>query len=526
MPRALARRYRLNDAISCVLFLDVRPTTHLIDAAPPTCAAARTCPCFTASPRRHRGSSRSMAGPSARVLVVDPRSDGALARLVASERLLVTSEQKVEKARARIETAAFDVVVIDLGTAEAEAFVTEHAERFPEVPLIALEPESGASASSDAARLIAAEWLGRPLDAGELGPALERALTRAKTAGEIPPPPDVSVTKLLGTSPAIEKVRDLVRRAAPGDATVLVRGETGTGKELVARQLHELSNRRGGPFVKTHVAALPDNLIESELFGYEKGAFTGASARKAGRVELAQGGTLFLDEVGEISPAVQAKLLRLIQDREYERLGGTRSLTADVRFVAATHRDLEHMVEEGTFREDLFYRLNVVNLWIPPLRARRDDIPLLARAYISSLTESGKARSVTLDDAALSLLRSQRWPGNVRQLFNLVERVVVLATSPVVNAEDVRREFEEQVSFATQSTAVSGPEAAPEAVRLSMTEGVPSTVRPLREEVQRAERHALEKALASTKGNRSQAARLLGVSRRTLYTKLEEYGLE
>jgi two-component system response regulator AtoC len=333
---------------------------------------------------------------------------------------------------------------------------------------------------------------------------------------------------MLGSSPAIQRVRDLIERIGPGDATVLIRGETGTGKELVARALHQHSERRDQPFVKTHVAALPDALLESELFGYEKGAFTGAAARKPGRVELAQGGTLFLDEIGEISPTVQAKLLRLVQDREYERLGGTRALEADVRFVAATHRDLEHMAQQGSFREDLYYRLNVVSIWLPPLRARRDDIALLAHACVKNLIQTSGRPPVELDDAATALLRSQRWPGNVRQLLNLVERLVVLATGPVITAEDVGRELDEQVSFSTQSSeAVAVDHAACDAPREpSLAEGAPSTVRPLREELRRAERHALEKALKSAKGNRSLAARLLGVSRRTLYTKLDEHEIE
>ncbi len=303
-------------------------------------------------------------------------------------------------------------------------------------------------------------------------------------------------------------------------ATALVRGETGTGKELVARALHLRSARKDGPFVKVHCAALPDALLESELFGYEKGAFTGATARKPGRIELAEGGTLFLDEIGDITPALQVKLLRLLQDREYERLGGVQTIKADVRFVAATHRDLENMVKRGEFREDLFYRLNVVTLWLPPLRARRDDIPELARAFATEFCCAYGKPGATLDATAIDALRSERWPGNVRQLQNFVERLIVLAQGPITS-DDVRREMGEHVRFETQITGVAaGGSSNPTPDPVSS-----SVARPLGEAVRIAERHAIERALRHSGGNRTVAARILGVSRATLYTKLEEHGI-
>ncbi len=306
---------------------------------------------------------------------------------------------------------------------------------------------------------------------------------------------------MLGDSKAMAQVREHIVRAAPGSATVLVRGESGTGKELVARAIHDQSRRRGKPFIKVHCAALPDNLLESELFGYERGAFTGADARKPGRVELARGGTLFLDEIGDISAATQVKLLRLLQDKQYERLGGTETLDADVRFVAATHRDLEGMCERGEFRQDLFYRLNVVPIWLPPLRARRDDIELLARAFCAASAEENGAQGIALDAGALAVLRAQRWPGNVRQLQNVVERLVVLSHGPVIGAAEVSAALAGQVRFVTQTAS---PEAGPDAG----AEGAsgPSAGR-LDNAVRDAERAALEKALAEAGGNRSEAAR-------------------
>jgi two-component system response regulator AtoC len=317
-------------------------------------------------------------------------------------------------------------------------------------------------------------------------------------------------------------VKELMAKVAPGNATVLIRGESGTGKELVARAIHEASPRRTGPFVKLHCAALPDTLLESELFGYERGAFTGATARKPGRVEVAEGGTLFLDEIGDITAAMQVKLLRLLQEREYERLGSTETRRADVRFLAATHRDLESMVSRGEFREDLFYRLNVVPLWLPPLRARRDDIPLLARHFCRVFGEASGKKAVALSDEAIATLRSQRWTGNVRQLQNLIERLVVLSNGALIGADDIRHELSAKPAFATEvslATQHHPKSAAPEAP------APPAPVLPLSEEIRAAEKSALERALAQSQGNRSVAARLLGISRATLYAKMQEYGV-
>src|ERR1700687_1658062 len=223
----------------------------------------------------------------------------------------------------------------------------------------------------------------------------------------------------------MHEVIEPIRRASGGNATVLIRGESGTGKELAARMIHRQSARATGPLIKVQCAALPESLLESELFGYEKGAFTGAACRKPGRVELAQGGTLFLDEIGDLTPMVQVKLLRLLQDREFEPLGGTRSRQADVRFIAATHRDLEAMMAKGEFREDLFYRLNVIPIWLPPLRARPEDAGLLARHFCAVFSAHHQKPETSLDPTALGALRAQKWPGNVRQLQNFIERLVI-----------------------------------------------------------------------------------------------------
>ena len=294
----------------------------------------------------------------------------------------------------------------------------------------------------------------------------------------------------------------MIGKAAQSTASVLILGETGTGKELVARAIHGRSARAKGPFVRVTGGALPDTLFESELFGYEKGAFTGAATRKPGRVELAKGGTLFLDEVGELPLPLQVKLLRLLQEREFERLGGTETIKADVRIIAATHRPLEQMAREGTFREDLFYRLNVIPLMLPPLRARLSDVDALARHFAVYFGEAHGRPKASLAEDALPLLREQQWPGNVRQLQNFIERLVVLSNDDVLTAADVRREL-------ARSGGSSGSASAP---------SDDGSLEGRRREVEKV---AVEEALLKAKGNRSLAARLLGISRRSLYYKLE-----
>jgi two-component system response regulator AtoC len=472
------------------------------------------------------------------VLLISAGGTEGLLALLPEGELELTVTGDFHYVSTLLETRSFDAVLLELAEPGELAFPqpTAVAEWATDTPVVAYGP-----ALSEVEReLIAAgvsEYLPRPASAELVKLALEAAFARAASGA----PDAVQVRSsfgLLGDSTHMNTVRAMVKRVASGTATVLVRGETGTGKELVARAVHEGSARRAGPFIKVHVSALPDALLESELFGYEKGAFTGANARKAGRVEIAEGGTLFFDEIGEVSLVMQTKLLRLIQDREYERLGGTRTLHADIRFIAATHRDLRHMVEAGAFREDLYYRLNVVTVWVPPLRARRSDVAAIARHYFRLFRERNGKPELQLSDAALAVLQSQRWPGNVRELVNFVERAVVLAEGDTVTAEAVHQGLQDQEAFLTQAPSrdgaltaalgAAGPGQAPpnlEPPVPAATATFLSEVRPLHEEVRRTELRALTKALLSAKGNKALAARLLGVSRRTLYTKLQEHGL-
>ena len=427
--------------------------------------------------------------------------------------------QTGQQALDALERGSYDVLIADFSRSDWPAvdLPTALAERGHDLPIIALVDGQRPAEGAAAVRAGAADFLRKPIESDEVQYVLGKALHSLQPSAEEPPRSRLFTpsVELLGSSEPMLDLQRTLRRAADGIATVLVRGESGTGKELVARLVHEFSPRRAGPYVKVHCAALPDQLLESELFGYERGAFTGATARKPGRVELAEGGTLFLDEIGEISPATQVKLLRVLQDRRYERLGGTETLSADVRFVTATHRDLEALVRAGKFREDLFYRLNVVALWVPPLRARTADIETLALHFCTSVAAANGRRAPAFDADALSLLVAEAWPGNVRQLQNVVERLVVLGSGPRIARAEVTRELRQKPgALAFAESSGFGPKVDLEQTALELEQAV-----------RKAERRAIERAMTSAGGDKNLAARLLGISRRSLYYKLEEHAL-
>jgi DNA-binding NtrC family response regulator len=317
--------------------------------------------------------------------------------------------------------------------------------------------------------------------------------------------------ELLGRSPAMQALRDLIRRVARTQATVLVRGESGTGKELVSRAIYRESSRAGAPFITINCAAVPENLIESEFFGHEKGAFTGATNKREGRFELAHGGTLLLDEVSEVSPQVQAKLLRVLQERELERVGGNRTIKVDVRVIATTNRDLEESVAKKEFRQDLFFRLNVVPVFVPPLRDRREDITHLAEQFVQRFTRKHGVRVSGISEACRATLLGHSWPGNVRELQNVVERAVILCP----DGEDL---LPEHLGFnPTGALAMSASPAFTAANGVTQ----PDEIVPLDD----LEKNAILRALDVCKGNRTHAAKRLGISIRTMRNKLKEYGV-
>jgi DNA-binding NtrC family response regulator len=312
------------------------------------------------------------------------------------------------------------------------------------------------------------------------------------------------VDEIVGSSPVMLSVFEQIRKVAPTESAVLITGESGTGKELVARAIHRNSRRAAGPFVQVNCGALAEGVLESELFGHEKGAFTGAVRRRKGRFELAQGGTLLLDEVGEVPPSTQVKLLRVLQEKTYERVGGEETLRADVRIVAATNRDLRKEVESGGFREDLYYRLHVIPIEMPPLRDRPEDIPLLADFFLARLCRERGHAPVALTPGAKSVLGSYAWPGNVRELENVMERALVLADGPSIDAADLPL-----LTKPSPSRLVTLPEGDP----------------PLNDTLQSLERQLILRALARSGGVKAEAARRLGIKESALYYKLEKYGI-
>jgi len=449
-----------------------------------------------------------MVAPGTQLLLVDsdPRIVRALSDALANEGVRWRCVSGAGAALAMLESATFDALLLCVGRSDssAEELLRSVLRVAPEVPVILVCAEHDVS---DAIRLVqagASDYLRVPFVAEEAIFVLGRALHAARYA-ERRSRPAVERIEMASDSPEMGEAIAMAERAARSLTTILIRGESGVGKEVLARYIHDRSPRAHCPFVKVHCASLPETILESELFGYEKGAFTGAGARKPGRFELAEGGTIFLDEIGDVSPAVQVKLLRIVQDREYERLGGTDVLRADVRIITATHRNLERMVKNGEFRQDLYYRLNVLKITVPPLRARPSDVERLALQFCARFA-SANGRRVRLGRDALDALQNAPWPGNVRQLQNVIERLVVLSDGDVVGAEDVKRELERD-AFAAQD------------------EGTEMSAIELGAAIRKAERRALKRALERSGGNRALAARLLGVSRRTLFYKLREHAI-
>lgn len=315
--------------------------------------------------------------------------------------------------------------------------------------------------------------------------------------------------KIVGRSPAMKKMLETVAQVAPSSATILIQGESGTGKEVIAQAIHDLSPRLNKPFIKVSCAALPETLLEAELFGYERGAFTGAISRKEGRFELAHGGTLFLDEIGEVSPTVQVKLLRVLQVGEFERLGGTKTIRADVRLVAATNTNLLEAVERKTFREDLFSRLNVITLTLPPLREREGDIPLLGHHFLEIFKRKNSKAVEGFTQEALDVMLRYSWPRNVRQLENAVERAVVLTKGPMIIPEDLPPE----ILKAVEVPVVGGEAALMDEKTISISLGTP---------LETVEKRVIEETLKYSRGDKNVASKILGISSRTIYRKIEE----
>ncbi len=390
-------------------------------------------------------------------------------------------------ALARLAERSFALVLTDLKLPDLSGIEVLAASRQaqPRVPVVVLTGYGTVGTAVEAMKLGAFDFLEKPLEIDDLTRLIERAIGEPD---EAPLFRVAGAPPIVGAHPRLRAAIRLLQRVGPTESTVLLTGESGTGKELFARAIHSLSPRRGGPCVALNCAAIPEALIENELFGHEKGAFTGADRRQAGRFEAAAGGTLFLDEIGELPLAVQGKVLRALEERTFERVGGGRTQRADVRLVAATNRDLAGMVDDGEFRTDLFFRLNVFPIELPPLRERASDIPLLARHLLAEIARRHHAEPPRLEEEAAGLLAAEPWPGNVRELANVLERAVILAEGPALRAADLR--------------PLLHPLASP------------------------GDRERIRQALVTADGDKREAAESLGISYRALLRKIKEHDLE
>jgi DNA-binding NtrC family response regulator len=446
-----------------------------------------------------------------RILIVDDEANArtALAELLRDEGFQIETAADGFKALPKLEDFSPDLLLTDLKMPGLDGLelMRRAREGDPEIAAVVMTAYGAIDTAVAAMRQGAADYLTKPINVDELLIVMERVLERQRLHRESGILRERlserhRIHNIVGSCAGMQRVLETVVQVAPSRASVLITGESGTGKELIAAAIHEHSPRSAGPFVKLHCSALADSLLESELFGHERGAFTGAAGRRDGRFHQADGGTLFLDEIGEIPASTQIKLLRFLQEREFERVGGNQTIKVDVRIVAATNRDLAQLVREGKFREDLYYRLNVVSIEVPPLRARSSDVPLLATYFLRKYTaENGKAIG-GFSPEALDRIMHHDWPGNVRELENAVERAVVVCRSDEIRIEDL----------APSISTGAGPDGS----RDQMPQVPGATLADL-------EKYAILKTLEHTGGSTSRAAQMLGISPRKIQYRLRDY---
>ena len=444
------------------------------------------------------------------VLIVDDEKNirAGLGKAIEMDGHNVILAEDGQRALEIVESDEIDLIIADLKMPRisGEELLKRIVQTYPTLPVIILTGHGTIESAVRAMRDGAYDFLTKPVNLDRLSLLVKRALsTRELVLQHRALQEELDQRRqfanIVAKSAEMRRVFDVVRQVAPTRASVLVTGDSGVGKELVADAIHNLSNRKQKPFIKVHCAALSESLLESELFGHEKGSFTGAVARKRGRFELAHTGTIFLDEIGEINPSVQIKILRVLQEKTFERVGGEETMEVDVRIISATNKDLKEEIAKGTFREDLYYRLNVVNIHIPPLRERKEDIPLLAAAFVKEFAQENEKQVDGIDPKARSLLYNYSWPGNVRELRNCLESAVVMSKGNVIISDDL------------PPSIVTDSESNHVRIQLGVTMG-------------EAEKEIIRANLAAQNGNKSRTAETLGIGRKTLHRKIAEYQLE
>ena len=449
---------------------------------------------------------------SIKILVADDESSHRqmIEAVLTAEGYEVTQAEDGQAAISAVEEKFYDLVIMDVRMPNVDGIqaLQKIKQISPDIPVIIMTAYASVGSAVEALKSSAYDYLIKPLDIDELKILVAKALRFHQLEQENIYLKErlndrFDFSNIIGRSPSMTKLFETVALVAPSAATVLIAGESGTGKELIANAIHQNSPRKDQPFIKVNCAALPETLLESELFGHEKGAFTGAIARKQGRFQLAHNSSIFLDEVAEMAPATQAKILRVLQEREFEPVGSTQTIKVDTRVIVATNKNLEKEIQEGRFREDLYYRLNVVTVDVPPLRQRREDIPLLADFFLKQYAEKNRRPIEGFTPRATDLLMRHDWPGNVRELENIIERAVIMARGEMITP----MEFPIDLQNLDEDLKAS---------RIDLTPG-----RSLKE----VEKVVILRTLEEVEGNRTHAARILGISRRTLQLKLKEYGI-
>lgn len=469
----------------------------------------------------------------AEILIVDDDTNlrQSFEKLLRQEGHAVKTASSGETGIAMVRKDRFDLVIMDVrlpGMSGLDAF-QEIRKVDSRLPVIIMTAFGTTETAIEATKMGAFDYVLKPFEIPEILALITRAIEaghimRSRVEVDIGSPPDAEALEaIVGRSKAMQEVYKAIGRVAPTDATVLIRGESGTGKELLARAIYQHSARSEKPFLVINCVAIPETLLESELFGYEKGAFTGAGNRKVGRIEQANGGTVLLDEIGDMPFSIQAKILRLLQEKSIERLGGREPIPVDVRIIAATNRDLEAALAEGRFREDLYYRLKVVTLWLPPLRERPGDIPLLAEYFLARFSKKMEIPNPGITETAKSMLGSYSWPGNVRELANALQKALIFGRGCPIGPEDVLQAIRNDGGVRSSCNGNS-EEAVRDWIRSAFSsedaENIFDTF------MDRFASMLISEALNLTGGNRSRAAKLLGLSRPTLISKIEKYRLK
>ena len=456
-----------------------------------------------------------MADSSYSVLVVDDEANvrKLLSEIFTKEGYRVTTANNGQQALELVAQSPFDLVVMDIRMPVMDGLEAFHVlrEHHPNITVIITTAFVSISTAIEAMKLGAYNYISKPFDITEVKLNVRRALEIKELAHEVEALRQeiqnrFSINNIIGKSGKMQEIYKTIGKVADTNATVLIQGESGTGKELVAKAIHYNSRRKKHPLVKVNCAALPESLLESEIFGYEKGAFTGATDMKMGKFEFAHGGTLFLDEISEMSPALQVKLLRVIQEKEFERIGGLKTIKVDVRIIAASNRNLQELIKTSDFRKDIYYRLNVVPLYIPSLNERKEDIPLLAEYFINKYNQEMKTDVKHVSPETMSMIMAYHWPGNVRELENVIERAMVMGSGSLL--------LPENLPMGLQSYAVKADEC------------INYSDKPLREILQTVEKRVIKIALDRNDWNKSQTARQLQMSRQALTYKIEVYDLK